>query len=268
MDGLSNVALYATPQALQEACNILHQPRLCTTCQACYTEASNLGSHACYQHWGHSKNGRWTCCNVPLLGPQLSQHYPVDSMFNISINVPPYPPARQFRGCQPCDHTDVGQRWTYENTIRLHDVAGIIPYLNKQQPIDERSGFAVTTIDSQKLPVVLRCAKQWIQLPTLHLSSVYRDHDYYFDQNSYQFHSIRVHYLALGGQADCVTVSSLDLVRDNDGVAIPRPLRKFRGTTTSAFYVYTLTVDSDEEEEEKKEVRREQLVQIYEFINL
>jgi hypothetical protein len=245
MNGLPNVALYATPQALQAACEVLHRPRLCTTCQVYYTEASNLGSHKCFQHPGVPENGTWTCCNTPLLQPRLSQHYPTDAMFNISINVPPYPPPRQFRGCQPCDHTDACQIWTYENTIRLHDVSGIIPYLNKKQPVDERSGFAVTTIDSQTLPVVLRCAKQQIQLPNLRrLPNLHRA-------------SIRIHYLTIGGQPGVLEVPG----KYNNKVKemankVKEMAKNVWGTTTSAFYVL------------EQPEQPEQLVQIYEFISV
>tara|TARA_B110000971_G_C20038990_1_gene516350 strand:+ start:4310 stop:4897 length:588 start_codon:yes stop_codon:yes gene_type:complete len=118
-----------------------------------------MGAHDCYQHPGCILNGRWTCCGQKPIGMKFSNQWELQSKFNCSINMPPYPPPPKRRGCQKCDHRSDDTSWTFNNTVRLHDIAGLIPFMNKALPIEGRPGFTVVG----DAPVLLRCAPTTIK---------------------------------------------------------------------------------------------------------
>ena len=161
---LSTVALYASRNEINDAFNLLHQPHMCANCGQNFDMISNMGTHDCYQHPGCIRNGRWTCCGQKPIGMKFSKQWELQSKFNCSVNMPPYPPPPKRRGCQKCDHRSDDTSWSFQNTVRLHDIAGLIPFMNKVVPIEGRAGFTVVG----DAPVLLRCAPttiKWFPTP-------------------------------------------------------------------------------------------------------
>jgi len=198
MSVLPTVALYASKQEIQNAHELLFNPHICIRCNNSFNLAENLGNHKCYQHPGEPINGKWSCCGNPVYNLFYSKHFKVDSMYSCSTNMAPYPPPIQARGCQPCDHTIFDKKWNYKDTERLHKIAGLIPFLNKISPLEERPGFCVVKINSQKMPVMLRCSRKWVHWPKIN-EDIFED-EYMKNKETYLFENIEINYISLGGE--------------------------------------------------------------------
>ena len=245
MSALPAVTLYASDNDIKNAFEILHNPHMCIRCNKSFDLASNLGSHKCYQHPGSVKNGRWTCCDKPFYNLFYSGHFKIDSMFSSSINMPPYPPPIQAPGCQPCDHTTAEKLWNFKDTEQLHRIAGLIPFLNKKKPIDERPGFAVVKVNSQKVPVILRCAKRWMQWPQIDTSEFEYTHT--IGDKSYDCTHIEINYISLGGEKKQI------LYTEDEWNNEPYP--EIKGDFISAYFVYKLIGPDGQYLEEEKKIK-------------
>jgi hypothetical protein len=248
MTALPTVALYASEKEIKNAHEILHHPHMCIRCNQSFDLVSNLGSHKCYQHPGFVNNGRWTCCDKPFYNLFYSNHFKTDTMFSTSINMPPYPPPVQARGCQPCDHTIHDKKWSYKDTERLHKIAGLIPFLNKKSSIEHRSGFSVVKINSQKMPVLLRCAKRWIKWPDVN-TEVF-ELIYYNKNKPFQFVYVEINYRTLAGELQQLTYN------EDEWKALTDDAQYIKGEFISAYYVFQ-HVDNDgslKEDKVKKKI--------------
>ena len=237
MSALPTVALYASKEEIKNAHQLLFHPHMCIRCNKSFNLASNLGTHKCFQHPGCPVNGKWTCCGNPVYNLFYSKHFKVDSMYSCSTNMAPYPPPKQVRGCQPCDHTIFDKKWTYKDTERLHKIAGLIPFLNKHAPIEERPGFSVVKINSQKMPVLLRCSRRWIHWPRVDEVNfnaiVHQD-------KLYNFIHVEINYISFGGEPQQLLFNEdewdeLDKRPDWNG---QKQRLDIKGSFVSAFYVY------------------------------
>lgn len=239
MSKIPTVALYANKEEIKDAFQILHNPHMCIRCNKAFDLASNIGMHGCFQHPGHPENGRWSCCDNPVYNLFYSKHFKVDSMFSCSVNMPPYPPPVQTNGCQKCDHTICGKKWTFKDTQRLHEIAGLIPFINKKFPAENRTGFSVVKINGQKMPVFLRCARKWIFWPIVD-EEAFDDIYLNSDNNNCIFRYIEINYISLGGEEipliyDKTQWENID--REKKWNSTDKKL-DIRGDFISAFYVY------------------------------
>lgn len=236
MTALPTVALYASEKEIKNAHEILHHPHMCIRCNKSFDLVSNLGSHECYQHPGFVKDGRWTCCNKPFYNLFYSEHFKTDTMFSTSINMPPYPPPVQVVGCQQCDHTIHDKKWNYKDTESLHKIAGLIPFLNKKSPIEYRPGFSVVKINSQKMPVLLRCAKRWMKWPDVNME-VFKQ-TYYNKDKPFQCVYVEINYRPLAGELQQL------IYNENEWEELTTDDKYIKGEFISAYYVFQ-HVDND-----------------------
>jgi len=153
--------------------------------------------------------------------------------------MPPYPPPIQTTGCQECDHTICDKKWTFKDTQRLHEIAGLIPFINKKYPAENRTGFAVVKIDSQKVPVFLRCARKWIFWPRID-ENTFDDIHLNSDNNVCVFRYIEINYISLGGEKITLIydTNQWEDIESNPKWNITNGKLDIRGDFVSAFYVY------------------------------